>query len=481
MKIYIGLENAEFLQVLHAVMPMMLPSFNRFESLRLALYIYLTKLRTNHTYEQIAPLFNISVSTVSVWIKKIRPLVHKAVVPLYLYNRSREELLNNTTPLSKKLYGVDDKTVIFTLDATYVFTMKSSNFRFQKQSYSMQFKRNLIKFMLSVTTNGLIAAAYGPFEAHKNDATIMEEIMNERGTIFEQLRRGDVVVVDRGFRDIISALKCIGLIVKVPKGTKRNKLTRADGNESRHATKTRFVVEARNSHIKNIWKYLNGTKIYQSIPNLKMDFQIGAALVNEFCLKVQSDEFDWNHIGDLMLSKTNQENILSNVVHRIPDTSFRHVTNLTLYPKLTYRELKEVSLGSYQIRLAKSYCQSHLRANNNSFIIKVCEDVDLCNRHFEKLLNGSKPLLLCLDLLSRFQSNKFHKTYVLLGFEKKYTVRGYCCSCRHGCRTVGCCSHVMLVIWFTLYIDQSTVSKLLPSSNLDQIFDNWRDEYVELE
>lgn len=71
----------------------------------------------------------------------------------------------------------------------------------------MQFKRNLIKFMLFVTTNGLIAAAYGPFEAHKNDATIMEEIMNERGTIFEQLRRGDVVVVDRGFRDIISALK----------------------------------------------------------------------------------------------------------------------------------------------------------------------------------------------------------------------------------------------------------------------------------
>lgn len=341
----------------------------------------------------------------------------------------------------------------------------------------MQFGRNLVKFMLFVATNGLIAASYGPFEARKNDATILNEIMNEERTIFQELRAGDVVVVDRGFRDVIGALKQRGLIVKTSKGTQSNKLTRADANESRLATKTRFVVEVRNSHIKNKWKYLSGTKIHQSIPHLIMDFQICAALVNAFCRKIQSDEHDWNYMGDLILSKINQPNVLSSVVRNIPNTSFRRTTNLTLFPKYSYGELKEISQGSYQIRQAKSYCQSHVRTNNNSFVLNVCDDINTCKKYCDKLLTGSQPLLLSLDLLSRFQSNKFHKTYVLLEFDENYTVKGYCCSCRHGTRTVGCCSHVMLVIWYTLYVTPEEMSKLFPSANLDHVFDHWRVEY----
>lgn len=119
----------------------------------------------------------------------------------------------------------------------------------------MQFGRNLVKFMLCVTTNGSIAAAYGPFEARKNDATILNEILNDQGNIFEKMIPGDVVVVDRGFRDVVSALRKRGLIVKSPKGTQANKMMRNDANDSHMATKTRYVVEVRNSHKKNRWKY----------------------------------------------------------------------------------------------------------------------------------------------------------------------------------------------------------------------------------
>lgn len=481
MEIYVGLNAQQFQQVLCAVTPMMLPSFNHSKTFALALYIYLMKLRTNHTLAQIAPLFNISTYTASIWIRKMRQLVHKALVPLYLYNQSREKLLRATTPLSRRIYEVNDQTAVVTFDATYVFTIKSSNYEFQKKSYSMQFGRNLVKFMLCTTTNGLIVAAYGPFDARKNDANILNEILNVQGSIFKILLKGDVAVVDRGFRDVIGQLRSFGLIVKTPKGTKSNKLTRVDANESRLATKTRYVVEVRNSHIKNKWKSLSGTKIYQSIPHLKMDFQICAALVNAFCRELQSDSNDWNNIGDLMLSKMNQSNILSQYIQHIPNTSFKSVNNLTLYPKFKYNDLKEIALGSYQIRLAKSYCQTHIKANNNKFIINVCDDVNLCKRYFKDLLSGS-PLLLSIDLLSRFQSNKYHKSYVLLDFfDQKYKVKGYCCSCRHGCRTVGCCSHVMLVIWYTLHINQAEIAALLPSSNLDYIFDNWHDEYSEVE
>lgn len=481
MRVYIGLNFNQFQMVLRAALPFLLQSFKNSETLRLALYIYFMKMRTNHTNSQIAPLLNISEFTVSVWIRKVRSLIHKAIVPRFLYNRSREELLRNTTQLSRQLYEANNETVVLTIDATYVFTIKSSNYSYQKKSFSVQFGRNLIKFMLFVSTNGFIAAVYGPFEAKKNDATILNEIINEQTSIFEKLLPGDIVVVDRGFRDVVDTLKNRGLIVKLPKGTQGNKMTRNDANESRLATKTRFVVEVRNSHIKNKWKYLSGTKVYQSIPHLKMDFQTCAALVNAFCGEIQSDKHDWDHIGDLMLFKKNEPNILSNIIHHIPNASFRRVNNLTLFPKLSYNELREISQGTYQIRQAKSYCQSHVEANNNTFIINVCDDINLCQRYFGKIFKVSSPLLLSIDLLSRFQSNKYHKTYALLEFDEKYTIRSYCCSCRHGCRTVGCCSHVMAMIWFTLHIDQTNMVNLFPSSNLNHVFDNWQDEYFESE
>lgn len=482
MKTYIGLNSDQFQQVLDAVTPRMLPIIKDPKSIGLALYIYLMKLRTNHTLMQIAPIFNISHSQVGTLIRKIRPIVHNTVVPLYLYNRSRQDLLDNTTPLSRKIYAVNNRKVVVTFDATYVFTIKSSNFDFQKSTYSKQFKRNLVKFMLCVSTNGLIAAAYGPFDARKNDATILNEIINEQGSVFQQLRAGDVVVVDRGFRDVGGALRNLGLIVKSPMGTKKNKLSRKNANTSRLATKTRYVVEVRNSHIKNIWKSLSGTKIHQSIPHLKMDFQVCAAFVNAFCADIKSDKYNWEETGDLMLSKHEQRNILSEFVQHIPNKSFKSVNNLTLFPKLSYADLRKISLGSYQIRLAKSYCQSHLRKNNNTFMINVCNDINLCKRYFKKLLKGSNPLLLSLDLSSRFQSGKHHKTYVLLEFfGGKYIVQAYCCSCRHGCRTVGCCAHVMLLIWYTLYIDVNNVEKYFPSSNLDRIFDKWQNEYSDIE
>lgn len=481
MKTYIGLNNNQFQQVLQTVMPMMRPSFRNPETQKLALYIYLLKLRTNHTLAQIAPHFNLSEWTVGSWVKKMRKIVHKALVPEYLYNVTRAELLRNTTALSRKIYEVDDARVVVTFDATYVFTVKSSNYEFQKKSYSKQFARNLVKFMLCVTTNGLIAAAYGPFEAKENDATILDKILHEQGNIFQKLRAGDVVVVDRGFRDVSLALRNRGFIVKVPKGIKKktnNKLTRNETNESRLVTKTRFVIEVRNSHIKNIWKSLNGTKIHQSIPYLKMDFQVATALVNAFCRKIVSDVHEPN-IGDLMLSRRVHQNILSSIVHNIPDKVFRDVQNLSLHPKYTYAELKKISFGSYQIRLAGSYCQAHVKMNNNAFVVKVCDQVKLCKQYCGKLLTRqSKPLLLSLKLQSRFSSGKTHKPYVLLDFVNgKFAVKAYCCSCRHGCRTIGCCSHVMVLIWFTLGIEPASMTKFFRSTKLDHIFDDWADEY----
>lgn len=259
MKTYTGLSSNQFEQVARIALPSLLSRFKNSHKSRTALYIFLMKLRTGQTYNQIAPLFNVSRFTIGSWIRVVRDILHSVFVSLHLYKRKRRDLIANTTPISRKIYDVSDKNAVLCWDATYVFTIKSSNFEFQKKSYSAQHERNLLKFMLCVTTNGLIAGVYGPFEANKNDATILRIIINEPRSIFEELRAGDVMVVDRGFRDCIQTLRDRGFVVKVPIGTPGNQMSRLDANTSRFATKTRFVIEMRNSHIKAKWKHLSGT------------------------------------------------------------------------------------------------------------------------------------------------------------------------------------------------------------------------------
>lgn len=86
MKVFIGLDAKQFQKVLSAVTPSLLSSFKNLDTLKLAVYIYLMKLRTNYTHTQIAALVNISHFTVSSWIRNVRKAVHESVVRLYLYN-----------------------------------------------------------------------------------------------------------------------------------------------------------------------------------------------------------------------------------------------------------------------------------------------------------------------------------------------------------------------------------------------------------
>lgn len=53
-------------------------------------------------------------------------------------------------------------------------------------------------------------------------------------------------------------------------------------------------------------------------------------------------------------------------------------------------------------------------------------------------------------MLSRFRSKVFHDVYILAYAEKNgpEAIIAFCCGCRHGQRTVGCCSHVMSVLFF---------------------------------
>lgn len=305
-----------------------------------------------------------------------------------------------------------------------------------------------------------------------HDATILNELLDKNHEAFNNFWRGDVMVVDRGFRDCVAKLKSRGFDVKIPTCNSSNgQLSTKQANQSRIVTKIRFMIEVRNSHIKNKWKYLSAVKNVESLPTLMKDFEVCVAFVNAFCDPFQSDKHDFEIIVRRMLELRNSPNVLFNHVAKIPQNAFVTLNNLTLFPKLTIADLKYISLGTYQITQARSYVQRHMRANQNRFVVGYCSDDEsqkICekiNRHIEN------PALIQLKLQSRFRSAKVHRTHVLFDLNAvgRDVVVAHCCTCKNGLRTIGCCSHIMCAIWYIYYVDQS-VSIKLPSPQLYNVF-----------
>lgn len=122
MEVYIGMTSEEFEQIFHIVQPSLLQLFKNEYKSRIALYIYLMRLRTNHTYAQMAPHFNMSELSICSRVRKVREIVYRDFVPLHL-PASRDEIIRRTTPLSRQLFKVNDGIVILILDGTNLWLL----------------------------------------------------------------------------------------------------------------------------------------------------------------------------------------------------------------------------------------------------------------------------------------------------------------------------------------------------------------------
>ena len=80
----------------------------------------------------------------------------------------------------------------------------------------------------------------GPYYATLNDAAILQKILENPNGLVKLLRKGDVFVLDRGFRDVVALLREKGYEVLMPSLKKDNKqLTTPEANASRLVTSVR--------------------------------------------------------------------------------------------------------------------------------------------------------------------------------------------------------------------------------------------------
>ena len=162
--------------------------------------------------------------------------------------------------------------------------------------------------------------------------------------------------------------------------------------------------------LKKDYKIFRHTYFNLGLPNMMTDFGVTAALINA-TRRPYEDSVYVEQFINIINENINRENEMAQHVQEnnmnrqrvafVPiddnDPSFGD------FPQLTYEELTLFTLGSYHLRLARSYCHEHMRPNG-LYTLEVY-------RH--RMLVDNK-ILIRGRIQSRHVRSKQYYTYVLV-------------------------------------------------------------------
>lgn len=446
-----------------------------------ALAAYLIKLRTGEANTRLADMFHISRTTLEREMKTARDCIKEEFTPLHLGwdHITREQVLRRNLFIPQTLFGNREQNkCIIILDGTYVYIQKSSNFLFQRLTYSHHKFLNLLKPFLIVCCDGYIIEVAGPYSATTSDASILNKLIDGANSVFNWFfQEGDVLILDRGFRDAVPNVESCGYDAHMPKSVSRGEtqLTTADANKSRLVTICRWVVEVVNGRFKRDFKIFRQDYFNRALPHMQDDFRNAAAITNAFHDPI-TDNVNASGFMERINNRVNIENCLAQYVidhnlnsRRIPFQSMSaELPDVREFPRLSEEELVMFALGTYQIKLARSYYSEHAR--NGVYTIEVYrENDDLNNLLNNYNITGNNFWLLRGKVQSRHTRSRIYHTYILvnsdhLGLE---ALNHYYCSCKSGRRTLGTCAHVMSIVWFLAYARYENIDH--PAQFLDSI------------
>lgn len=320
-------------------------------------------------------------------------------------------------------------------------------------------------------SNGRIIDIYGLFEANKNDAKIMNEILETKKDLLDLLQPNDIIIVDRGFRDCISNLENHSLQPKMPACLEKNQkqLNTEQANQSCLVTKCRWVVEVTNSFLKNSFKALDNVK-NKSLHHTLKDYRIAAALINKYFNRLYSDNDDVI-IAKRMKAKLFKENnlekyVIENKLHLKKLYNRIDALAITDFPRLTKEEIiSHITFGTYQIRQSLSYLDEHMSEKKYDILVG------------KETLEYDKAKLLLANIQSRHRGSTKYKCYITYfpSINTVESIEGWYCTCPYGKRTMGCCVHITSIIYYLSYLKyNSDIPK--PATDLSAFFETCIDE-----
>ena len=196
----------------------------------------------------------------------------------------------------------------------------------------------------------------------------------------------------------------------------------------------RWVVESANARIKR-WKFLGRTLPTNQVPFIGDYVRIVCAISNKFFPPLSStvDRDADESEAAKMRHLSNPVNVLkeyledNNMIRKSTPWKPIDDNDLDDFPYLDEEQLRNITCGTYQLKLSSSYIQEHMDEESDIFIHK--ED----------------PTLIRVKIQSRHTSSKRYNVWIRYNFVE---VQAWYCVCRAGARVVGMCAHVAAILWY---------------------------------
>ncbi len=342
-------------------------------------------------------------------------------------------------------------------DGTYRNIQRSGNFSYQRKAYSGHKRRPLYKPLIGIASNGKIFAVVGPFTANDSESKLLESTLRTSDHLRSLFKPNDIFILDRGFRDVIPFLHEKGYDVKMPAFIQsgKNQLECAQANQSRLVTKCPFAIEVINGKIQQQFRYFDNPVSNRALGHDFRDFQNACALLNAFSPPVLSDVGTEAIVTERLLSRVNTPNLLFELVsqkklnNRRAGFSFMDGNSITQFPILSENDLRYIACGTYQRKLCNSYYAEHMDRSGGRFEVQVCKQIGPLGLSSVGI-EAEDPFLVRAKIHSRFSNSTKYFLYILFDQSKEGVdaILEYCCQCKNGLRTTGCCAHVMVVLWY---------------------------------
>lgn len=443
------------------------------------LLLFLCKIRQGLSDYFLKVIFNYSSrQSVSLTIRNVRTSLMLRFVPqnIGLNAITRDEYIQrHVTEFANALYNDEDvQKVIAFIDGTYSYVEKFSNFQALRQSYCVHKGRHLIKPALIVAPDGYILDIHGPYfsDSRNNDAAMLRKEFEDNAAGLRQwLGENAIFVVDRGYRDVLPLLEHLGIETHMPAFLERGQrqLTTEDANDSRLITKCRWIIEARNGHVKSIFKFFNNVIPFHHATNLRDFYLIAGAILNKYRepILMQGATAD---LARVMLERARAPNHLQirveaeNLARRNAIWSRLNHNHILDFPPLTLDYLRDLTIGIYQIKLSSSYIQDKM-LRDQSEILEVDE-------------HRVEVGLLRIRIYSRFRNATRYELWIQYNPANNENqendnepILGYYCTCKTGARTLGTCAHIASTLWFLGYARHQPNIKYPSTAILENIAD----------
>lgn len=225
----------------------------------------------------------------------------------------------------------------------------------------------------------------------------------------------------------------------------KDQLTCEQADSSRFVTLVRWEVEVINGKISNKWRFFDSTVCLSYLDIIGGLFRIVCALHNKFFVPVVYEEEKHNLILYQIEERQRMESELQDfekLRNMIPIFELdarvewleANASVFADFPRLTDEDLFLLTLGSYQIKMARQYNLRHLR-NNPSYLLYL-------HKQYDNILRAK--------IKSRFRSNVEHQVWIEYDstLEGVNQIRGFYCKCQQGNRSISVCSHVAAVLLY---------------------------------